>query len=341
MQLVPEGQGGVRDCMDRLAAQWSRLGVPNASLALSRESVRVRALHARLSDVVAAASPPQSPRCTVLLHFSGYGYAPRGLCDWLLDELISARAILGERMRLAVVFHELFASGPPWRSAFWVSPLQARIAARLARMSDVLWTNTGHHAEWLREAAGPRKPVHVRPVFSNIGEPEHVPDLAARQPRAVVFGSPSTRRRAFEALRGRAALLRHLGIDELIEVGNGDPIGAPGIACRHAGALPADAVGQLLQESRFGLIDYAPMHLGKSGVFAAYAAHGCVALNTAAGSPVADGLRHAEHYLTLGGDMHACDAQRVSQTARRWYAGHAQARQAADMLAAMAGDAAL
>src|SRR6202008_598407 len=98
--------------------------------------VRAWPLAARLR-ALAGARP-----CVVVLQFSGYGFGRRGLCGWLLDELDQARTAFRGTLRLVTVFHELFAVGPPWRSAFWLAGLQARIAARLARSSDALWTNS-------------------------------------------------------------------------------------------------------------------------------------------------------------------------------------------------------
>jgi hypothetical protein len=54
----------------------------------------------------------------VLLHFSGYGYARRGLCRWLVDGLTRWKAA-GAQRRVVTMFHEVYASGPIWRSSFW------------------------------------------------------------------------------------------------------------------------------------------------------------------------------------------------------------------------------
>lgn len=337
VQVAPEGQGGVRDHMDGLNDAWSRAGVACAALALSREAARERPLHRRVADLLAERSIPDAGGCVILLHFSGYGYARRGLCGWLVDELVAARAALGPRLRIAVMFHELFASGPPWRSAFWLSPWQAHIAARLARLADVLWTNSEHHARWIRRVTGGARPVHVRPVFSTVGEPADPPPLAERRPWVVVFGSLSTRRRAFDALRGREGQLRRLGVEELVEVGYGGSAGPIGLSCRHVGALPPAALTRLLRNARFGLIEYPSIHLGKSGVFAAYAAHGCVAINAAADGPPADGLVCGHHYVALGAWPLPTALERTAQAACAWYAGHGLPRQAGEMLGAFDG----
>ena len=43
------------------------------------------------------------------------------------------------------MFHEFHAMGPPWRSSFWLSPLQRRLATSLTRLSDGLVTSLELH----------------------------------------------------------------------------------------------------------------------------------------------------------------------------------------------------
>ena len=281
----------------------------------------------------------------MVLHFSGYGYAPRGVCFWLLAELGKLRAALGDRLRLVVVFHESYAFGPPWRSAFWVMPMQALIARRLARMADALWTNTEHHERWLRGVVGAATPIRVRPVFSNVGEPEHAPNPGDRYARAVVFGLAATRQRVFDALRAHTAELRRLGIEELVEVGPGgrsDRTPA-GFGFWHAGRLEGDALRRLLQTVRFGLLHYPPWQLSKSGVFAAYASHGCVVLNTCRAGPAADGLVQDRDYLSLpcmpSGALTAASHTAMGRQLTQWYAGHRLGRQAEELMALARGQA--
>ncbi|MES2099800.1 MAG: hypothetical protein V4569_08280 [Pseudomonadota bacterium] len=338
VQLAPPGRGGVFDYLQCLKAEWEAQGVSSHVIALSRELAGQHSLAERIAECGMQASQP----CALVLHFSGYGYAQRGLCFWLLAELHALRAVRAQRregLRLVVVFHELFASGPPWRSAFWLSRWQALIAARLARMADALWTNTEQHARWLARVVEPATPIRVRPVFSNVGEPGVSPATGGRQSTAVVFGSAPTRQRVFDELRGHEATLRRLGIEELIEVGNGPrSTGGPTtIPRRHVGRLEAPDLGRLLQAARFGLLDYPSQFLGKSGVFAAYAAHGCVVLDTRRPGPDTDRLVMGGHYLSLPALAGAADlpASREAIAARLlgWYADHRLTDQARDLLA--------
>ena len=78
---------------------------------------------------------------TVLLHYSGYGYAPRGAPLWLVEGLERWKEHRARR-RLIVMFHETWASGLPWQSSFWLCPLQRWCVARIARLADAVVTNT-------------------------------------------------------------------------------------------------------------------------------------------------------------------------------------------------------
>jgi hypothetical protein len=223
-----------------------------------------------------------------------------------------------------------------------LSQLQALIAARLADLSDVVWTNTERHARWLQGSVGAHKPVRARPVFSNIGEPGVLPEASHRRPVAVVFGAASTRQRTFDALRGQEASLRMLGVEQLIEVGGGTATASTTIPCHSAGRLGLPELREVLLQARFGLLDYPSEHLGKSSVFAAYAAHGCVVLDTCRPGPDTDRLLAGLDYVSLpaltGTTAAAVSHNEMSARAARWYADHRLEDQARELLAlALAG----
>jgi hypothetical protein len=336
VQIAPHAEGGVADYVGLLARAWRKVGVDSAVLKLKQDDLRACTLSERLRP------PGDARRCVVVLHFSGYGYAPRGLCGWLVDAVQDARRSMDDGVRLLTVFHELHASGPPWRSAFWTSGLQARIAARLAALSDALWTNSTHHGQWLQVHARSGAPVEVAPVFSNVGEagPRVAPQ--DREPALLVFGGASTRQRALDRLRGQGQRLRELGVERLVEVGAGPPCrvppGLPG--CERHGRLSLPELQDRLARLRFGLIDYPARHLGKSSVFAGYASHGCVALNTCTDTEPADGLWPGTHYLGLAGARDGAGPARLLATAdaaARWYHDHRLAVQAARYLRLIVG----
>lgn len=212
-----------------------------------------------------------TPGATVLLHYVGYGYHPRGCPDWLVD------ALEGWTGRLVTIFHEVWATGPPWTSSFWLSPRQRRLAGRLARRSDGLLTSMALYRRRLLRHSPDREAV-VMPVFSTVGEPEQPPPLRGRAPRLVLFGSPGTRARAYRHLA--AALERTcetLGLTEIQDIGpraEGVPDTVAGRPVRRLGPLADAEVSRLLLESVAGFVSYPASFLPKSTIFAAYCAHG-------------------------------------------------------------------
>jgi hypothetical protein len=335
VQVGPPVEGGVLDYLACLESAWRERGIAVDRLLVDQAGCAATPLTHQLSACVGDAP------CTLVLHYSGYGYGHRGLCGWLMDELAALCRQRGNAVRLVVVFHELYAFGPPWRSAFWLAPQQARLAARLARLADAVWTNSLAHAQWLRRHLASGRPLVTRPVFSNIGDCATPPPLGERLPRAVVFGSASTRQRAFAALEGSSDLLAPLGPLDWVEVGSGPACAPAALNCRHVGRLKAHEVAALLLESRLAVLDYTAELLGKSGVLAAYAAHGCLVIDTCVNGRDADGLCAGRDYLRLS-DLSASASDPGALQARadalhRWYADHTLVRQAGDLLALTQG----
>ncbi|HEX3555875.1 MAG TPA: glycosyltransferase family 1 protein [Thermoanaerobaculia bacterium] len=258
----------------------------------------------------------------VLLHYVGYGYQPRGCPRWLVDGLAAWKAGgTGGRRRLVTLFHEVHASGPPWRSSFWLSPAQRRLAARLAALSDGRVTSLAHYRRLLRRRT-PGLEVAVLPVFSTVGEPAAVPPLAARSRRLVVFGGPGGRARAYRRHAERLAdACRALAIEEVWDVGPpgdaGPPAEVAGRPLRQLGELSAAEVSVLLAGSLAGFAAYPPRFLAKSTVFAAYCAHGMLPL--CAPAPDWDGDETPPFWDPASAE----DPQRAADRALAWYRGHA------------------
>ena len=126
----------------------------------------------------------------LVLHYSGYGYAPNGVPSWLAEAIEHRPADCAE-YRVTTVFHELFATGRPWERAFWSSGRQQSVARRIAAASDGLLTNRYESARWLEQATGsPTGSVPHLAVPSNVGEMEQV----ARVAIAIADGSAIWRR---------------------------------------------------------------------------------------------------------------------------------------------------
>jgi hypothetical protein len=248
---------------------------------------------------------------TVFLHYANYGYQRRGCPEWLVAGLE------GWRGRLVTLFHEVWASGPPWRSSFWLRPTQRRLAAALARRSEALATTLEVYAGRLRPWARGRE-IAVLPVFSTVGEPAAAPPFAERARRLVVFGGAGVRSRTYgRFLPELAKAARALAVEEIWDVGPPLPVPAAvgGVPLRPLGVLPAGEVSGILLASAAGFLAYPPPYLPKSTIFAAYCAHGLL--------PVCAWDRHPAGgvpYWTADG---AGDPPATAAAARGWYAGHA------------------
>ena len=115
----------------------------------------------------------------IILHYVNYGYQNRGVPFRLPATLRKLRRGCGGK--LVTVFHELYASGSPGQSAFWLQPLQKSIAGSIARMSDACVVSSEPMRDLLRRLA-PESSTFVHPVISTIGEPAFSSDLFVDDP---------------------------------------------------------------------------------------------------------------------------------------------------------------
>lgn len=262
----------------------------------------------------------------ILVHYSGYGYAPDGAPSFLAEAIEQVRR--PGRFRIGIYFHELFATGVPWRSAFWHTHRQKQVVRRLAKASDLVATNSKNHSDWLEreviQAGIP--PVRLLPVFSNVGESPEIPPMRARRPAMVVFGLPATRRRAYERLTSLGGLLHSLGIEEIVDAGPEFDASSElcGISVRRLGALAPADLADILSQSIFGFVQHPSSWLAKSGVFAGLCAHGVIPVIAEPFHGEVDGLRDGVHLISprtakaaIAGGLECCSAE-----AWHWYEGH-------------------
>lgn len=294
------------------------------------EGFGVSRLNARASDELLRALP-RDRQAAVLLHYVGYGYARRGAPAWLVGGLEGWRG-RAEGARLLTMFHEVYARGPVWTSSFWLSPLQRRLAARLAQLSDACLTSRQGYARILRALGGDRRgSILALPVFSNVGEPERVPPpLRDRARRLVVFGSRASRLRVYQkSLPALERACRALAVAEVLDVG--PPTGLSfsvvgGVPVVQMGRTHAAAVSRLLADAVAGFFDYDTAFLAKSTIFAAYAAHGVIPVSASLHAPGrADGLEAGKHFWTAGGrgeTLSLAEGQRIADSAYEWYQAH-------------------
>jgi hypothetical protein len=306
--VVPEGSGGVRDYADMLATELNKTGLDARVFAWSKGNIN------SIDEVIEASD-------CIYLQYSGYGYAKRGAPLWMLSYLKKRRHLI---KHFGVYFHELYATGKPSGSAFWLSPVQRHIAARLAKLADFYFTNRADSFTWLKKH-NPRGGKQL-PVFSNVGEQEV--HFAESKSRLVVFGSPALRQQTYEVCPDKFWALCERYKIEIHDVGS--EISNRDIQQKlqkleviEHGRLDKSAVSDLLASSGYGLLAYHPAALEKSGVFAAFAAHGTVPIIVPLGTPKFCELRPGEHYiLATEFEIQISARARLSNTLARWYRNH-------------------
>jgi hypothetical protein len=281
-----------------------------------------------LADTIQSLSAETKARA-VVLHLSGYGYQKRGVPLWLVRglQIWSRRA---GRVPLLTIFHELYATGRPWQSAFWVSSLQKQIARSILNLSSAAITPTDLYrkrlSEWRDRDA---TKIAAMPVFSNVGEPGCGPAPCARPAAAVVFGLAGVEDYVFGIYRSEIErIISTLGVEKIFDVGprlSAMPRTLAGAPVISKGVLPQGAVSELLQRARFGFVAYPLDFIAKSGVFAAYAAHGVVPIVLSEKQGAADGLQPSRHFLDglrLETGAGAQDLAVIQRELFTWYKSH-------------------
>jgi len=276
----------------------------------------------------------------LLIHYVGYGYARRGAPLRLARELARWRRAVRGRM-LLVHFHEVAAFGPPWRSSFWMRPLQLAVARRLSRTADRSLTSLDRFAALLRRR-GVRAPIEVLPIFSTIGEAETISPLRERSARLVLFGSPAARARIWSDARTELELaVTSLGVRSVVEIGR-EPVGPEqisGLRVVRAGELDDRDVRRVLADSVAAFFEYPVEYLSKSSAFAAACAHGllpvCRPRREHSGRAEGEGERWVVAAQLRESNPES--RQKVASAAWRWYTEHSVCRHAEFWRGAFAG----
>jgi hypothetical protein len=278
----------------------------------------------------------QHTSSVVFLHFSGYGYAKRSCCFWLIESLEQWKQSTSNT--LVTMFHEVYSAfGVPWKSQFWASHIQRSLAARLIKISDRCLTNIELHAKMLSSLCHIQpQSFYTLPVFSNIGEPDQNPPLSERKKHLVIFGQTGSRIKAYrESGKLIEKICKGLEIEQILDIGK-----PTGMKSHTIGDVPLVELGECspadisrtLQNSIAGFLNYDPFRLAKSGIFAAYCAHGLIPINANSADTIHDGINSGKQYWTLDNtDSHPelASLQTIADNADRWYKTHslnAQAR---------------
>lgn len=268
-----------------------------------------------------------SPFSAMVLHLSGYGFAPRGAPIWLSEGLARWRR-QRPNIKFVTVFHELYAAGKPWQSSFWLGPLQRAVTRRIWKLSDhALTTNLSYASDLAKWRPNAKDSIITMPVCSTVGESCDIVPYECRSHAAVVFGSAGVEASVYEA---EAVAIEHcvtrLKIAKVFDIGiRRKPLPAviAGAQVVCLGRLSSEAIGQVLADCRIGLMVYDISRLAKSTIFAAYAAHGVVPVCLGPDVQASDGLVTGQHFLqpTLPNEIerHMADIQRDVVA---WYRKH-------------------
>jgi hypothetical protein len=288
----------------------------------------------------------------VILHYVNYGYQARGVPFLLRDFVKQLRSQLHGRWITA--FHELYAFGPPWKSAFWLRPFQVRIAGDMmdASTSCIVSNSSIEKAIYAHDAG---KKVHLVPVMSNFGEPELTDFRTASPRRWAICGGTALIARSLQSIeRLYSEIPAEFAPAHLDVVGGREEalIGAsldrlkrshPGLPIHHYAEVGVELASEVLRQSSFGFLDYFgagkvwPGMLLKSTAFAALCAHGVIPVLSHHEEPIIVG-GHAlpdSYYLAPGAKNFPLSAQ-VSEIRRQvydWYHLHAASQQVARIYA--------
>jgi len=307
------------------------------------------------AEMLRVLSGPGMP-ATVLLHYVGYGYEKRGCPVWLVNALRAwakaeklkpetlklenkesaptsdLRSPISER-QLITMFHELYATGKPWQSSFWTSPIQQWTAKSLACMSKHCITNLRRNVPVLQRMSGNDDSAFtVLPVFSNVGEPEWLPDWNNRRACMIVFGSAVQRRKVyFEYSADLERSCQSLNLTEIVDIGKPFKLPPLSVKISQRGILPAQEISMHMLSARAAFFAYPVPYLGKSTIFAAYAAHGLLPITFTSNTELSqETVFIGEYFVSASFDnIFNEDKQKyVSSNIYNWYQGHSLIKQA-------------
>jgi hypothetical protein len=287
----------------------------------------------------------------VILHYVNYGYQARGIPFALRALAKQLRSQL--RGRWITMFHELYASGPPWKSAFWLRPVQVRIARDVIDVSTACIVSNAPIREAIL-AYDPGKKIYLGPVMSNFGEPELTSFDTSPRRWAICGGSALIERSVtlFEQLH---QLIPAAFAPERLDVIGGheensiratlDRLASsrPGMSSHYHPGVSADRASEILRQSSFGWLDYFgagkmwPGMVLKSGAFAAFCAHGIVPVLSHREGPIAvnrDALP-GPYYISAGATHFPPpeSLREIQQAIYGWYHVHADSQQLARVYA--------
>jgi len=300
----------------------------------------LKKLSARTAGDLTAALEASGTK-SLVVHYVTYGYHPRGVPVWFrngLDQWLKGQA---ERPRVVTVFHELWSSGPPWRSEFYFGWMQRRLVRRMLHVSSRAVTST---LRMQRLLDGVRAGMtDLLPIPSNFpldsSPPARTPSASGL--RLILFGQTAQRLHSAKAHLPLIRSLQQAGrLAVLHVVGKGAAGGttasedvaflreaAPGVALQVAGNVTLEEAVVKFRESDLFLSFYPASLACKSTALMSALACGCAAVlpDEADSAPLVVG----QHFLSCDGSPASVErllsalgnggAERIGHAAAAWY----------------------
>ncbi|MBK0382065.1 hypothetical protein I5M32_03755 [Pedobacter sp. SD-b] len=255
----------------------------------------------------------------IFINYSNYGYQKKGIPFWLLAELKKTK---NKGLLILTFFHEVYASGKPWQSVFWLKPLQRKIFRQLYLISDFNFCSNDRVLKIIKDETYDKglKAKNIG-IFSNIPEITIDKPWINRKNNAIVFGSLGRRNAVYKNVTALRNLMKSLDLKGIIDIGPGDTIEILEnlqLPYEIKNELPATEISIIFKNNKWAIIDYHDSLLGKSGIFAAYASHGLVTINLSIDHENEnDFLVKGEDYLVYN-DLER-DYEQVSLNIFEWY----------------------
>jgi hypothetical protein len=352
LQIVPRVPGGIDGVGDyaltiaeKLRARfgWNTLFTTfQTSSAVNAVGFEVVPLEGLIADAVREYEH-------TLLHYVNYGFQKRGVPFRLLSIL---RGLRGHHHgKLVTIFHELYASRPPWSSAFWLQPLQIHLAKSVGRLSDACIVSSDNFLSQLRRMV-PSAHVELHPVPSGLGEPSLSPNqIADRDPHrwAIVGGTDLAERSLRSFCHILAQIPESIAPRKLLVLGGVDNpatrslLGDLTIESDYRPRIAATDASEVLRTCSFAWFNY--FHrpdvetsvILKSSAFAATCAHAVIPVFPHLGSVVSlVGDRLPGPFFIKPDRSEIPEAQARAKTATdiyAWYQRHASSEHLAQGIA--------
>lgn len=281
IQVTPEATpaiGGVASYAENIQKELQHQQIENYTVSFSGTEVATGTYFSNCDTAIFEQHINQlliqlkNKECVILLHYVSYGYDKNGL-PFYLTSIIKR---VTPQIKVITLFHEIGADGPIWSKAFWTARLQKNIAKQLAVRSDRLITTTAWYQEILEQWVGHSKNVTLAPVFSNMGEPTIRISMAERKKMIVIFGGKALKEKLYQNyLQDILALKASYQIAEIIDIGLAlDSAFYKTTGIQSLGICTDEVVSSYLSNAWLGVMHYDLRTIDKSGVHAAYQAHG-------------------------------------------------------------------